>query len=340
VTDARRLLVTGATGLLGSCVCARALAQGDDVIAFVRPGSDVTALQHLGARLSFGDITERGSLDCAMRGASAVVHAAALLGGTWAGAGADAFQATNVRGTVNVLDAAAAAGVARTVVVGTIACMQTPDEPVSELSPIPPHIAGESMYASSKREALAAAAARAAAGMHVMEVVPGAIYGRAPATERALVPTSFNHTIVTAVRGQLNRFAHVPLPWSVVNDVADVALRALARGRVGWRYLATGRMEDTMTVAGFLSRACALAGVDERVIDVAPTDDPAFDAEFGSMAGIARRSLPEPLVDNRLTIDKLGYRPTPVDDGLRDTLAWLRELGELPADVQGSARKA
>jgi dihydroflavonol-4-reductase len=331
-------VVTGATGLLGSCVCALAVERGVDVVALVRPNSDVAPLDRLGVHLASGDVSDRSSLYPAFRGVSGVVHAAALLGGTWARGGPDRFREVNVAGTVNVLDAAAAAGVDRTVVVGTIACLQTPDVSVSEVSPVPPEVPGESPYARTKREAMAVAAERAAAGMHVMEIVPGAIYGRAPATERALVPTSFNNSILAAVHGRLTRFARVPLPWSVAMDVAEVALLALANGQRGRRYLATGRMEDVMTVAAFLTRACAVAGGEQRVVDVAPTDDAAFDEEFRSMASIARRRLPEPMVDNRLTIAELGYRPTPVDDGLRDTIAWLREVGELPVSRASATR--
>jgi nucleoside-diphosphate-sugar epimerase len=323
------LVVTGATGLLGSCVCERAVAQGTEVVALVRPGSDTAALERLRVRVAPGDITDPGTLTAALRGASGVVHAAALLGGTWAAGDAAAFAAANVAGTVNVLDAAAGAGVAGTVVIGTIACLQTPGVPVSEDSPVPATIPGESAYASTKRQAMAAAHARAAEGQRVMEVVPGAIYGPAPATARALVPTSFNRTLVAAVRGELTRYARVPLPWSLAADVADVALRALAGGRRGRRYLATGPMADAMSVAAFCSRACALAGVATRVADVPPSDDPAFDEEFGSMAAIARRTLPDPMCDNRATIAELGYAPTSAEDGLRATLAWLRGLGEL-----------
>jgi nucleoside-diphosphate-sugar epimerase len=317
-------------------VCARALERGADVTALVRPDSDVAPLERLGVRLAPGDVTDRRSLDSAFRGASGVVHAAALLGGTSASGSADDFREVNVVGTVNVLDAAAAAAVARTVVVGTIACLQTPDVPVSEVSRVPPEIPGESPYARTKREAMAVAASRAAAGMHVMEVVPGAIYGPAPAIQRALVPTSFNSSIMAALDGRLTRFARVPLPWSVAMDVAEVALLAIAHGQRGRRYLATGRMEDAMTVAAFLTRACALAGTDRRVADVLPTDDPAFDQEFRSMASIARRRLPQPIVDNRLTLAELGYRPTPVDEGLRDTIAWLDEVGEEPLSQAGA----
>lgn len=325
-----RVLVTGATGLLGSAACALATERGATVAGLVRPGSDDAVLRALGVECVPGDITDAASVGRAARGADAIVHAAALVGGTWASSDAAAFEAANLAGTVSVLDAAEREDVGRTVVIGTIACLQTPDVPVSETSPVPDAIPGESPYARTKRAAVTLAHRRhAERDLDVVEVVPGAIYGPAPATRRALVPTSFNRTIVTAVRGELPRYARVELPWSTARDVADVVLRSLRAGVPGRRYLATGPTADAQSVPSFLDAACRIAGVPHRVEEVPPSDDPAFDAEFGSMAAIARRRLPHPIVDNRLTCDELGYAPTSVADGLAATIGWLRRIGEL-----------
>src|SRR3954469_14021987 len=80
-----RVLVTGATGLLGSHIVERLVARGDRVRALVRPGSDVSFLQTLGVELAYGDLTDAGSCARAVRGVEVVYHSAAKVGdwGKW-----------------------------------------------------------------------------------------------------------------------------------------------------------------------------------------------------------------------------------------------------------------
>lgn len=323
------LAVTGASGLLGSTLCRLARERGWQVRGLVRTRPDADELERLGVTAVLGDVLDPGSLRTLLAGADAVVHAAALLGGSYARRDADAFERVNAGGTRAVLAAADTAGVGRTVHVGSIAYLQSPTITVSETSPVPWPPPDETPYARSKRHAIEAALAALAGGQDVVELVPGAIYGPGANAERALAPTSFNSLLLRALTGELTRYARVRFPWSTVDEVADVALRAIADGAPGRRYLATGPMGDAVTVPAFLDRARALAGLGPGVEEVAPSDDPSFELEFGSIALIARRPVPEPLVDNRATIAELGYRPTPLDDGLRATIDWLRRLGRI-----------
>jgi dihydroflavonol-4-reductase len=121
----------------------------------------------------------------------------------------------------------------------------------------------------------------------------------------------------------------VPLCWSFAADVADVAVSAAERGRAGSRYLAITPAEDSVTIAEFLTRACRVGDIDHRVEDVPPSDDPAYDEEFAGMARMSRRAYPAPLFENHRTIDDLGFLPKPLDEGLGETVAWLRGSGEV-----------
>src|SRR5690554_4981461 len=77
----RRVLVTGATDLIGANVCEILRARGDDVVALVRDGSDATALVDLGVEIVRGDITVEADVDRAADGVEVIVNSAALLGG-------------------------------------------------------------------------------------------------------------------------------------------------------------------------------------------------------------------------------------------------------------------
>jgi nucleoside-diphosphate-sugar epimerase len=308
-------------------LCEALLARGDHVRALVRDATEAAPLVRPGVALLEGDITDAAAVRRGVEGADVIVHCAAILGGTAGRYQASDYDAVNLRGTLNVLDAASTDQ--RVVVLSTIAALQTDTVPVSEDSPIPDAIDNESPYTRSKRLALIETMRRAADGVEVCAVVPGGIYGPSPAVERALAPTSFNREICRAVRGELTRYARVPLPWSYAADVVEVIMAAAERGERGGRYLAMAAPEEAFTVGEFLTRACELAGVGHCVEDVEPSEDPAFDEEFAGMARLARRAFPRPLYDNRRSACELGVSPTPIDVGLAATIAWLRDVRAL-----------
>jgi dihydroflavonol-4-reductase len=318
------LLVTGGTGLTGSTIALTAAAQGRPVRALVR--GPAQPLSDAGVELVRGDVTDLDSLDTAMAGVSEVVHAAAILGGTWATATPEQMWAVNHDGALNVLDAATRAGVRRCVQLDSNAIWDASVTLTerSALAPITPH---DSAYVSAKRAAFAGALHRAMRGQDIVFVTPGAIYGPGAFPDRALDPTSFTRLVQRAVLGELDSFITYPMTWTFVPDLAQVALRALEVGEPGRRYLAMGRAEDVSSLASFCNAAAVLAGVEHRVRDIDPLSPDAPDV--GSMGQFAKRPYATPLVDPSWTVAALGCSPTPRADGIAATIAWLRELGRL-----------
>jgi dihydroflavonol-4-reductase len=73
-----KVLVTGATGFIGTHLVAALAARGDEVTCLVRKSSNVAPLQAFGVRLVFGDVTDSDSLPAAVRGQQVVYHLAGL----------------------------------------------------------------------------------------------------------------------------------------------------------------------------------------------------------------------------------------------------------------------
>jgi len=101
------LLVTGATGLVGSHVVERARKDGIPVRVLVRSNSDTKLLDDWGVEKVHGDMSDAESLKKAVAGATHVVHCAAKVG-DWGPV--DDYRAVNVRGVDELLSAAEAAG--------------------------------------------------------------------------------------------------------------------------------------------------------------------------------------------------------------------------------------
>src|SRR5687768_13398910 len=110
-----KILVTGATGKVGSRLARRLAARGDQVRALVR--DPVRARELLGdsIELAPGDLLDVSSLAAAVQGVDAVVHCAAF----FRGATPEQAHAVNDLGTQNLAHAAVAAKVKRFVFTST-----------------------------------------------------------------------------------------------------------------------------------------------------------------------------------------------------------------------------
>jgi nucleoside-diphosphate-sugar epimerase len=111
-----KILVTGATGKVGSRFVPRMLAKGYDVRILVRDAAKASALVGLGAKAVIGDLYNPDILPPAVEGIDAVLHLAALFRTFTDNEG---IIKTNHAGTVALANAAIAAGVNRFIFVST-----------------------------------------------------------------------------------------------------------------------------------------------------------------------------------------------------------------------------
>lgn len=111
-----KILVTGATGKIGSRLVPRLLAKGHDVRILVRDEAKASALVELGAKTVIGDLFSPATLPSAVEGMDAVIHLAALFRTFTDNEG---IIKTNHEGTVTLAKASIAAGVKRFVFAST-----------------------------------------------------------------------------------------------------------------------------------------------------------------------------------------------------------------------------
>ena len=146
-------------------------------------------------------------------------------------------------------------------------------------------------YTITKMAAFQDAMARAAAGQDVVTTHPGAIFGPSPVASNALGRTSFNRVLLSALRQRIQQYLTFPVSWVFADDIARGCILALDRGVSGERYMLDGRPEDVVSTAEACNRICALAGIDHRVVDVEPSDDPELAKVFGpTLVAIASKA--------------------------------------------------
>ena len=168
------VLVTGATGFIGSHLAERLVRDGRRVRVLCRPGSETKLTPALarGVEIAHGDLRDAPSLVRACRGAARVFHAAGNVL-DW-GALAE-FAAINVEGTRLLLEAAREAGVGRVVHFSSFVVFGTPSPP--SFDDDSPYGEGADPYTRTKIEGEKVALDFAAHGLPVVVLRPPVVYG-------------------------------------------------------------------------------------------------------------------------------------------------------------------
>lgn len=230
-----KALVTGANGFLGSAVARALLGEGSAVRAFVRAGGDRRNLEGLDVEVATGDLTDRESLRRAAAGCESVFHVAADYR-LWVADAAPMYRA-NVKGSVNVLEAAAEAGAGRMVYTSSVAVLGINKDrtPADEDTPVTlDDMVGH--YKRSKFLAEGAVCKRAAElKFPVITVNPST-----PIGPRDVKPTPTGRILLDAATGRMPAFVDTGLNLVHVDDVAAGHLAAAKRGVPGERYILGG----------------------------------------------------------------------------------------------------
>lgn len=318
------ILVTGATGFVGRNLCLYLAEKKYRVRALVRRTSDYGFLDALGAEKAWGDLRDPASVMAAAEGCRAIIHAGAVFR-FWGRR--EEFWAVNVQGTQNALEAARRAGMSRFVHISTIAVVGKPPTEglITEETSCQPQDAYQESKLEAERRVLAFGRE---SGLPVIVLRPGAIYG--PWSHYA-----FNRLFVEdPLRGLAFRVhggRHITFPV-FVRDVAWAAEAALTRGCPGEVYNICGPCMSHREVGEALER---LIGRNIRWIP-APAWGMIVLARVWT--AISRWTGREPyypiglypyvFYDWRVSAEKaqreLNYEPTPLEEGLRQTLEWYR----------------
>jgi nucleoside-diphosphate-sugar epimerase len=294
------IAVTGATGFLGRYLALGLLARGARVIGVVRSPERAQALAERGVELRRADLGEPERLTAAFRGADAVVSNAALLSlrqQRW-----EDYVRVNVEGTVNVFEAAAAAGVRRIVQISSVGVYRGRRQGVVREDHVQygPEHRPRRITAYPISKALSEQAALRLARTHGLELTilrPGGIYG---AFDR-----NFMRVFKAVMWPKLTLYpAFFRLPLVYAGDVADALALAL---------------ENPVSIG----RAYNVTGEDRSAWDFARAWRNA-----GGRSPWLMLPVPCPyrrVFDTGRALAELGWRARPYLDGLRETLAQERQ---------------
>lgn len=226
-----KILVTGADGFIGSHLTEALVAQGRDVRAFVLYNSynSLGWLENTAKSIRdnldvfSGDIRDPYGVKHAMKGCDAVLHLAALIAIPYSYVSPDSYIDTNVKGTLNVLQAARELGLRRIVHTSTSEVYGTAQfVPITEEHPL----RGQSPYSASKIGAdQLAHSFFASFGLPVVIARPFNTYGPRQSA-RAVIPTVI--TQIASGKRQIKLGAVSPTrDFNYVQDTVSGLISAL-----------------------------------------------------------------------------------------------------------------
>lgn len=314
--NGRRVLVTGADGFIGSHLTERLAAEGAKVRALCVYNSQGSHgwLDHVPREtkaaldIRLGDIRDARFVDALCGDVEIVFHLAALIAIPYSYQAPESFLDTNVRGTMNVLEAARRNGCARVINTSTSEVYGTPAElPIRETHPLQ----GQSPYSASKIAAdKMCEAYHCSFGVPVVTLRPFNTYGPRQST-RAVLPTILVQLLSGKKRVELGRL-DPRRDLTYVGDTVDgFVCAAMTDGIEGEVIqLGTGR---TISIAELFETSCRILGVEAEVV----TRDERQRPDASEVMVL--------LSDPEKARQRLGWTAkTSLEEGLTRTAEWLR----------------
>lgn len=313
---AKKVLVTGADGFIGSHLVEALVAHGSAVRAFCYYNSfgsrgwlDAVD-ERTTAELEFfmGDVRDPNGVREALKGCDVVFHLAALIGIPFSYHSPDSYVETNVRGTLNVLQAARDAGLERVVVTSTSEVYGTARYvPIDEAHPRQ----GQSPYSASKigADAMAESFYRSF-GLPVVIVRPFNTYGPRQSA-RAVIPTIITQLLAGHEEIRLGSL-HPTRDLTYVTDTCDGFISLAEADAAVGRDVNLGVGEE-VSVGDLAAMLTETTGSSASVV----SDEERLRPEKSEVERL--------LSDNSLVRELSGWRPSvPLAEGLARTVEWFR----------------
>ncbi len=322
------ILVTGATGFIGSKLCLTLAESGHTVHALCRDTKHPLLPRHNKIKPFKGDLLNKQNIADALRNCSQVYHTAALAK-MWV-PDKDEFFRVNVMGTQNVLEAAMQAGVEKVVHTSTCGVWgPTVKHPIAEEDP---RITGFAIdYERTKYLAELEAQLYYKKGLQVVIVNPSRVYGEGPVTESNTV----GKMIVAYLKGKwhINPANGLQVSnYAYLGDVVKGHIAAMEKCVAGNRYILGG---EDISFNSFFNHLKYISGKDHKLFKVpqkliklysrleqfktAATGIPPF-----FLPAFADRLKYDQKYSSNKAVQQLGYSITPFAAGFAKTVEHLK----------------
>lgn len=325
----KKVLVTGADGMLGSHVCRDVLSGGYAVRAMIQPGRETGTLEGLDLERVTADLLSKEDVYRAVEGVDYVIHTAANTQ-IWPGRSEKIWK-INFDAVTFIAEAVQEYAVSRLIHVGT----------ANSFGPGPRNALGTEEngytdrryhldYQDSKHAAQEYLLQRhSREGLPVLILNPGFMLGAWDSKPGA------GAMLLAVHEGRTPGYAPGGKTYVAASDVSRTAVQTLTRGQEGECYILGGENLSYRDAFEMMARVTGAKAPSIRI--------PAFAVWlyglWGSLSAsllrrqpnltlaMARISNDDCYYSSRKAVEELGFSPTPVSEAMRECFDWLREHG-------------
>lgn len=324
------VLVTGATGFVGSWLVRELAHRGEEVRVLHRPTSNMEELEGVNFVSRLGDVTDFESLRDACQGVDTVFHLAGVIG--YSRAMRQVMDDVNVGGTKKVIEAMQTSPRPKLVYMSSVVAVGASynQAVLNEDSPFNIHDLDLGYFETKKAaEDLVIDACRRGR-IEAVILNPSTIYGPGDARKGS------RKTQLKVARGQFPFYTSGGVSIVSVHDVVAAILRARDVGRIGERYILSG---DNITIHQLFDKIAAIAGVKPPSIYLPNTIVHGLGKMGDLLESVGRKgpinsenawtSTLYHWFDHSKAKRELGFNPRPADEPLRESVEWMKNNGYL-----------
>lgn len=320
----KKILVTGATGLVGYSIVKALLKRNKNVRVLARSVEKAKNLFPAKVEVAKGDVLDQGSLENAVMGCDTVYHVAGLPEQWFRNP--DIFQQVNVTGTQHIIDVCMQHKVEKFIYTSTIDVFEGKAGVKFDETRIDPKPKG-TFYERSKQDAFRLVLKSIEEGLPAINIHLAGLYGPGPAGS-----PGFNRFIVELKNGKVPMLLPGGLPLVFSTDAGEGHVLAAEKGKTGESYILCEGYYELPFLAETILKALNINKKPPKVMPLPLVKTVAVMGEWlsgltGKPPLIAKGQLHfllwKAIPDSTKAQKKLGWKPTPLKAGIDKTVEYL-----------------
>lgn len=323
-----KILVTGATGFIGSWMCKKLSNEGHQIKVLVRPNSDLTELKAVEHSVAQGDITNLDSLIEASKDVDSIFHLAGLVG--YSKQARTAMEKVNVTGTENIVKACIKNNIEKMLYFSSVVAIgssYTKDQVLNENSPYQISNLNLGYFETKKRAEEIVVKAYKDQKLQPIIVNPTTVYGPGDSKKGS------RKTQLKVARGKFPFYSSGGVNVVSVSEVIEASYKAFMGAAVpGERHILAG---ENITIKQLFSLIAKQAGVKPPAIYL-PNSIVHTVGKLGDYLESIGRSGPlnsenawtatmYHWFDSTKAQKKLGLTVVPAEECIKQSVDWMRE---------------